>query len=1166
MAQRITVTKLQKNPLQAAIAWVDARLPVIYAMIPPVLLLAIIQYCPLNFYWILGFEGLRLYLFWPVICLILAWYPVYTGRIFFQRYGRSFYFPWFTSIGVSCMIILFLRLAAIWCLEWSIFGIIIASIFLAIGILGLIVGYTIYFELWRRWWFNGKIVDSVQESVLSTKINALDGGEKERPRSWWGSLHRREILDANYRLRQAMILKAFDQTPRVNDSDLYDFFRAGIAQVDYLKENFAVEYHNEKYDHQRQSPVEILMQIIAVGLRQLQQGTVYSHGGPMNYRTQLQNWAEYTASFLGVDGSAFKSLLQRYINIAYDHHVTEALQFRGQISDICNEFTSLSSPPAMPRLQEVCAELWLVVAPETLEPEVTLDIWREMRESMQLGLAIQISDGASVDAVTVFAIRRLVDLISRLRDSLPQGQQACLGSQLVVIREAEEQVNERIDGVIEELSEDQQPGILKKSTGDQIPSWPYHEVWHTPAVRRMVCCLTLLLWVVNMGFILFCNPQTSPFHFNTVEHVKDPRKYYKPADKFDLMAHNDNWIAYGTNNHGLELINIHSRLTRERVTMSPTLDLTNGLLTGSFMALSKDQGIRQITPYTGLPLINIFPWLPPPHKWVSALPPEPIKILANELTDEGWLLAMEGAGIARYQFKSDSTGNLVRTRSWQTGSQSNANLSQVSFTQTGIWSANREGEIHFTNKKTLKEVKSRFIETPPIINLTANYDGQWACATDNKDSLWFFPPGTKHWLGPFFGEPGSNEPYLNSINDVQKARVSGNLVWLGANNGLFCYDQQQRRLYCPDPNIDNGWMEPAPLKDSASAEQKVLVAGKQGVFSVKRQDGIFKVNPLDENAVRALGISSNGNLCVYAVKNQEVRFLKDPYGDKKPTTLIPDEGWRRLDGTPRILDVRKSENGLLFITSAGAFFYKEDNHTYLDGSKSRIPAVNQFPEQVITLNTFSDLNDTDGKVVAIANNQPHLLNSSAAPGQPVWTGLDPTHVSRPVKIAQAAGIIFGLGDDGRIYRYIDPVPDAYPVKSNQNPLEAGSQPPNQVCGDLAVQNNDNWRMVFHYQGNLVSYNSSTGRISGEPLPKVCQGGNDIRQIRLANGNPVYLLQNGKVYNQEGDTLFAAAGAPFPITSITSLNSDPGKDSLLIGGPNGLVMRYRWSNGMWESLG
>jgi hypothetical protein len=716
---------------------------------------------------------------------------------------------------------------------------------------------------------------------------------------------------------------------------------------------------------------------------------------------------------------------------------------------------------------------------------------------------------------------------------------------------------------------------VKRTTGENVPSWPYDDVWRTSKVLRLVILLAGLTSFVSTLCIFLANPYVSPIGANTIDHFTDPRWFAKESsEEWTALAYSDPWIALGTGARGLVLVNTHSRLSRDELVTGRIIDLTNGMRPGSFFVLSEEQSIRQVTPGMGPlgALIDQSTWLPAPKNlwWLGHTDMGKTTILANEIDEQGWLLVGEGRGVARYRLIREPDGRLVRTRSWQTGPLSDVDVTHAVLVSNGAWLALQNGGIKFADRESLKEVEGHNVETPPIRTLDASYTEEWASAQDNADGLWIYSKTIGKWLGPFFGHGPSEKPRLDSLREVTIARAQESIVWMATRNHLFCYDKERRRLRSVPLDIAPTMLEPEPASATASGKS-VLVAGNTGLYSVTEPESIigFQSNQIDKEPVSSIGVSGDGQTCVYLVNGHEMRVVTSPFSGGHPTTFLPHEGWRQLADVPTILNVRRTDDGVLFITSAGAFYYN-DRHEYIDGSRSYIPAVPErnLDQTTEMLDSITHLNETDGQVVVISNDQPHVLNTRASPGKPLWTGLDPMHTSHPAQVTQAARCIFGQGRDGRVYCYNGTIPTAYPsVDDGDNPLRNWPQPGNTVNGDLAINPDGSWHNVFLYRGNVISYESESGQVTGRPLPPACQSEGSVVQLRLVGKKKiVYLLNDGSLLDSNGNLLFGGSSMPFPPAQATLLGRGTDNDSILVGGPTNQLLRYRWTDGSWRSVG
>jgi hypothetical protein len=479
--------------IRLLLVWFKAHAPVLWAMIVPTLLVFFLNFFPLNlnWYWIWCYEGLRLYYIWPLWLTVAALCFYIVGQRFHSQHGRPMCFPVIAKIVAIGMVLMCIILACRWSLDWPALWVWTSIALLAVAAFVGTVGFIAFTEIWRKW-YNGAVIDTILYGIAmdsrpntnTSKFNPLLQWWPWRVNKRWGSPHRLAILSAYYELQQALVLMPSQGAPTYGD--FQRFFRLGNILIEYLGHDWPKQGPTDPVvvgvpSSTDQWSVRVLLQMLAVGLRRVGQanaGDTKRSPTDDNLAVQLRNeiprWREAMQKFLSKSQRAYSPLLEKLVKTGLDASQTDASGFRKIGPPIVKAFclsphTQADAKRVALELPEKCAQLWLVVAPASFSPEAIIDVWRKMRERQGLRLQLVSPEAPFdavrepldedspkplvLDAVTVYAARRLFDLNERRRQGLPPTQQSGLTDTLVTLRERCDQLDELTVYVIDQHSE-----------------------------------------------------------------------------------------------------------------------------------------------------------------------------------------------------------------------------------------------------------------------------------------------------------------------------------------------------------------------------------------------------------------------------------------------------------------------------------------------------------------------------------------------------------------------------------------------------------------------------------------------------------------------------------------------------------------------------------------
>ena len=1114
-----------------------ARNPICLSALIVVAIFILLRGNPSQFYWSYIFEGLRIYAIWPLILLGGLTLFSLLGYFHHRSSGEAIYFPVLAFLAALLFVLIWLDLLTAWAVDWPVWGC-IASLFLMFLIaLAINIGLMSYCESWRK---------RCNEAVIRRVRDALGGSEfgdylRGGMRPYWGSEHCLRIVEGHYAQTRENILNNKD--PQKLLPLLETCFRAGETLLAYLELPFAEEEERERRHRliAQTAPEMAAVCLWLADLRGARESVDYS---------MIERWMKQ-ARDLGPDYRSYADFLEFVFRLGqsparpYEETVRRAMKLFAE--------AARGGVEAWKELPEVCADSWLAVSPtyllrrkgqpDHLPQQIAMDVWLAIRRGQRRDVFVSTNGREGMEIVRIWARRQLAANYAGWRDRTHEDWNQLLGEREREARQLVEQQSASA-GARRKLEKETQ----------EIHSWPYLFVFKTPEARRLLVVRSCLITALIALALIAVNPRLPlNWGWNTVDHVADRRAWREYGDaEARAMADSQNLIALATD-AGVIFIDKHSRVPRVVDEDGPALDVARAPEPDVFLALADNGAITQLSPRAWS---ERAPWLPSPENPVWPVSPSgrsSMTALANHLDKDGWLVGIEGLGVARYRFGALGAGGIYRMRSWQLGDLFDTRLRRMQMTETGVWAALDNG-VRYAALDTLKEDSGRRLESSQIKRFDADYQGSYAAAVETNDNLWMYLSNDKGWKGPYFGRSGTP---LRSAADVTVARLVGDTAWLGTSYGLFAYNLRRRQMHSVVQNAAISQIVAAG--DSA----RVMAASDKGLFLLSDSGSGYSARLLDAGRVDSLSVSPDAALCVYRRQlseppgAHEVRSLRSPF-DKNSDLLAGAQGWRPLQDRDEVLAVKQLGQQTLFVTSAGSFLYDPAKRLYQDCSVSLFTheVDGKKSDTEHPLRAFSDAVLDTQQVLSVADDNPQMFS----PGENKWRSLDPRRWTQPKQILNSTAGIFGLGRSGEIYRY-DPLPTepkSYLTGASEalrkQPLET-----NHARGDLVLEGNT-WKLALLRGGSATTYDSATGVISDMTLPSA-----DVTQARWSAGRWLYLLGDGRIVGESREELFGRGSLPFAPDSATMIARNP-DGSITMGSPGGRIARYQWSNASWTTVG
>ena len=1119
-----------------------ARNPVWLSVLIVAALFILLRGNPSQFYWSYVFEGLRIYAIWPLI--LLGGFTLFSllGYFHHRSFGQAIYFPVSAFLAALLFVLALLDLLTAWAVDWPVWWC-IASLFLMILIaLAINLGVMSYCESWRK---------RCNEAVIGRVRDALEGSEfsdylRGKMRPDWGSAHCLRIVEDHYAQTRENLLNNKD--PQNLLALLDACFRAGETLLAYLELPFAEESEQERRRRliAQTAPEMAATSLWLAELRRAQHSVDY---------LMIERWMKQLRD-LGPDYHAYASFLDFVFRLGQEtaRPHQETVRRAMELFEAAAA-SRVESQELQRELPEVCAESWLAASstylprqkgqPDHLPQQIAMDVWLAMRQSRGGDAFVSRDNQGRTRIVKMWARVELAANYAGWRYRTHEEWNQPLG----------ERAQQALQS-IERQGRGGAPRTLEQGI-QEIHSWPYLFVFKTPEVRKLLLVRSCWMAALIALALIAVNPRMPlNWGWNTVDHVADRRAWREYGDaEARAMADSQNLIALATSD-GMIFIDKHSRVPRVMDEDGPALDVTRAPEPDAFLALADNGAITQWSPRAWLSWNERTPWLPSPENpvWPAALSGNSSPtVLANHLDKDGWLVGIEGLGVARYRFDALANGKAYRTRSWQLGDLFNTPLRRMQMTETGVWAALDNG-VRYAALDTLKEDPGRRLDLSQIKQFDADYQGSYAAAVEANGNLWMYLPNGKGWNGPYFGR---SEPPLRSAADVTVARLVDDTAWLGTSYGLFAYNLQRRQMHSVVQN--------AAISQIVVGDQKpvTMAASDKGLFLLSDSGAGYSARLLDTGRVDSLSISPDATLCIYRRQSSEspnayeVRSMRSPF-DKNSELLVGARGWKPLQAQDEILAIQPYGQQTLFVTRAGSFYYDPARRLYEDCSKSlsehEVNGKKSKTEQ--SLSAFSDAVIDAQQVLSVADDTPQMFS----PGENKWRNLDPLRRTQPKQILNSTAGIFGLGKSGEIYRY-DPSsiePQTY-LSGTSGALQKHPLATNYARGDLVLEDNA-WKLALLHGSSATTYDSATGSFSDVSLPFA-----DVAQVRWGSGRWLYLLGSGRIVGENKEELFGSGSLPFSPDSATMIaRSRDG--SVTVGGPGGHIAKYRWSNASWATVG
>jgi hypothetical protein len=1206
----------QQSFLQKVKRWLRLRLSLWLPVFLFLILFILLVFNPWEYWWINIFEGWKLYMYWPFLYCGLGALFIISGILAHRKHGRALHFP--QSAAFGCLLMagtIFLAITK-WAMEWSLLWSLAALIALTGAFIGMVCGMIAYGELWRKrlagFNFNYSVIKRVKEELK--KLRPFIKKQK------WGSPHCLRIIQGHYDDTKQSILKCLANRNESIDIDAY--LSAGQNLIDYL----SLRWPPDLLPPGKKSPIisQVLREMITIYLwvRGKQAANPRS-----NYLDSLINqFKEQTSGPYQMLMERIFNLarvcdvkdIKNEIHVVMKYYrELPSESFRKVCANSWLVLSSFSLPP------QACFDVWMAMQEERnadlfIEPEVNFKLteWsllllkeivpqevlekletlvgREYFTENQFILALDEALGKDhtdnykpfilanarqeEEPAAVLGRGRLSGIYGNSQDQTPaKWDNGLAGRYVSTDALAKKDISFRED-IWDEVN---------KVTRD-ISSWPYEDVWKTFSVRLLGFLLTIFFLALSCAVLIGTNPKLpGNWGWNTINHIADVIFLHDyTASPSRSMITTKDFVVVGTDTAAMA-IGKESYVPRT-ITKGPVSDVARGLKDNDFFILTNQNIIYADTEKEKSGNFVTHPFLPAPKNpvWSIGTGSDHIKILANEVDDKGWLM-VTNRGVTRYLFRKER-GKMYRTRAWQNGPLANVHIRQTAVTTQCIWLVTGDNTIRCVNRDSLEEIPQRSKIIPQIKKLEADYNDRWASALDANNCLWLYAGRDEKWFGPFFGdaEIGCR---LESTGDVTTARLQDCIAWLGTGYGFFGYNLAARRMSCiiPDTNVidieilANHKLLEASMENYKPSQQYVLSATDKGLELVNSQDsltGTFSRRKIDPSPTASMCVSDD-LLCVYRVRinpstaspGYEVRAATTPFSSN--TVVIPGKGWKSTNGTtPKIVSIKEVKGRLIFATdSHGAFFYDPEIHGYQDCSQSLLKWIDEEKketrEEKNTLRDFSSVEKGKTYTFGIADGAPYLFNEQSYQ----WNNLDPSPLSyptRPLQLIEHKEYIYGIDKHGIIHQYKPgkwfPTSKTYLIGKapylKNHPINSRS-----VIGDLVPRNDGSWKLAMLIGGKLIHYDSRLGQINENKLELQNHGNQRIRELRLVQSQPMYLLGDNTVLVHDGRKKFGEGYLPFSPGSITAIAPGKSNDEILLGGPQGYVGVYNESWGSWQAI-
>lgn len=670
----------------------------------------------------------------------------------------------------------------------------------------------------------------------------------------------------------------------------------------------------------------------------------------------------------------------------------------------------------------------------------------------------------------------------------------------------------------------------------QTSTWLYWAVFDYSGFRRWTASTAAILSIGLYFLVAWVNPSLpGGSGRNTIDRLTDPRLFsdYTRAG-FTALARSGRWIAAGTTSRGLVLLPVKGKTPHEHVIAGSVLDVTaSGRKDESFLALTGDQEIVDV----GVGGIRVLrsTWLIKPEwpRWQTSGNVSGDNVVASLLDSNGLLVAIKGAGVARYRL-DPGTGN--RLRSWLAPKPlGDTSVVAAVLTPKGLWVGSTDG-VRFGDLATLQEDPERTAKFEGLVRLDAGQDGLWASAIDSSGAARTFDG--RAWKGPWFGLQGQPRE-MSTRSEVLVARQDekGDL-WLGTRDGLLSYEVATHRMRSLGDNSRVEYLE--------FVAGGTISAGTGGVALYPNTSSVTPAKKLSGAPASQLQVSADRNLIVFrsvdSRGSESYMALPAPFTNV-PMPISPSDGWKTSPALRVAGVTARAQIGTLVGTSAGCILYRPDLPSYADCSKLSTGG------DVRSFTTLEE--EEDGSILASGDGLPLVWQGQA------WRSLSAGMNAAVTQLASVGGRIIGLTADRTLRDFPN---DERGMK--QHILGAFTEfatQSEQRIGDL-YGTAEAWRLAFARGRRLAVYDSTDARYVEQSIP------DDVRQVRLLKDGALVLTDSGTVVNPvDGREVFGRKGGPFDPTQTTAIGQGSGSTAL-IGDAMGQVARYAWNSANWTGLG
>jgi hypothetical protein len=708
-----------------------------------------------------------------------------------------------------------------------------------------------------------------------------------------------------------------------------------------------------------------------------------------------------------------------------------------------------------------------------------------------------------------------------------------------------------------------------------IDEWPPQAAWACFRRRRRLTALAL--FALCSALLVVVHPRfNGPLAWNSVDAVEAIPS--RPRSATTAAAGSGEHLLLKRQSGDSEMLHLPSRVARPVALSGDIVDVSAAERSGQFLLLRR-HAIDRVHAN-----LSVEPWLAPAKSPDSSYWPQPAgsparpEVLACELepSGDGLTLCLKNVGASRYQMLGEVR---ARRRSFLVTPATTQPVVRALFTDRRVWTAvsdlSRQGGgsvlVRALQRDTMLPECDCALDG--IRSIDADRGDGWAAAIDGRGSLHLCTPADGRWRQGVFGEQAEGAPRLQSLRDVRHARLSGHVAYLAARGAAYCYDTASRRIECVvDTRIDHI----LPIASDRSDESRALLLGN-GVYHVAATAGEeIEVACLDAGRVEAADGSPDGRLAVYISRSgQEAPRLSVCRGGDGAAplvqVLIPGGGWRKLAAPPQVRGMAAFGSKWIFGTAQqGAFVYDPKTHQYADCS-----TAHDFPERgapprrspAVPVTRFSSVQRIEDSVVAIVDKRPVRFNPVTQ--QPGWQFLLPPDAAPCTQVTVCDDTPIAMDDAGQLIRISRPLgPGQTSIACTGSWAGVGDDHLRgaAVIGDLLVRSEQDWQLAILQGRSLCGYSSVEARMDKKELAWLADSRQPPRQLRLTRDAVLFTLPDGTIRSSDGGELFQAATFDFRPTDATAVAGVPGGEEILLAGPAGQVVRYRWSHASCQVIG